>query len=73
MFEFSGKSDAWSTGDLTEFEESEFLARTIEAWRSVSNHSPPLLRHFCILFLSENLAFNVLAEDVILSEELSVG
>jgi len=73
MFELSGKPDALSLGDLTEFEESEFLERTTEAWRSVSSHAPPLLRHFCILFLSENLAFNVLAEDVILSEALTVG
>ncbi|WP_286916094.1 MULTISPECIES: hypothetical protein [Pseudomonas] len=71
IFEFEGDSGEFRLGKLTEFIDSEWVRNNLKAWRSVSSHEPPKLRHFSIQFLSENLAFHVLAADVFLSNELS--
>lgn len=71
-FEFTGDSSDFNLGKLTEFLDSEFVKDSMRVWRSVSSHNAPNLRHFCIQFLSENIGFHVLAEDVFLSDELPV-
>lgn len=71
IFEFDGDSSECRLGKLTEFIDSEWVRNNLKAWRSVSSHEPPKLRHFSIQFLSENLTFHVLAVDVFLSGELS--
>ena len=73
IFEFAGDPSDFRLGKLTEFIESELIKNALKAWRSVSSHEPPKLRHFSIQFLSENLNFHVLALDVFLSNELSSG
>lgn len=70
IFEFDGDPSELRLGKLTEFIESELVRDNLKAWRSVSSHEPPRLRHFSIQFLSENLTFHVLAVDVFLSSEL---
>lgn len=70
LFEFDGDPSELRLGKLTEFIESELVRDNLKAWRSVSSHEPPRLRHFSIQFLSENLTFHVLAVDVFLSSEL---
>jgi len=71
IFEFDGDPSEFRLGELTEFIGSELVRENLRAWRSVSSHDPAKLRHFSIQFLSENLAFHVLAVDVFLSGELS--
>ncbi len=71
IFEFDGDPSGFRLGKLTEFKDSELVRSNVKAWRSVSSHEPPKLRHFSIQFLSENLTFHVLAVDVFLSNELS--
>ncbi len=71
IFEFDGDPGKFRLGKLTEFIDSELARNNLKAWRSVSSHEPPKLRHFSIQFLSENLTFHVLAVDVFLSSELS--
>lgn len=71
IFEFDGDPSELRLGKLTEFISSELVRSNLKAWRSVSSHEPPNLRHFSIQFLSENIAFHVLAVDVSLSNELS--
>lgn len=71
IFEFGGGASEFRLGKLTEFIESELVRENLKAWRSVSSHEPPKLRHFSIQFFSENLSFHVLAVDVLLSNELS--
>ena len=71
IFEFDGDPGKFRLGKLTEFIDSELARNNFKAWRSVSSHEPPKLRHFSIQFLSENLTFHVLAVDVFLSSELS--
>lgn len=71
IFEFYGDPSEFRLGKLTEFTDSELVRNNLKAWRSVSSHEPPKFRHFSIQFLSENLAFHVLAVDVFLSDELS--
>lgn len=71
IFEFDGGPSEFRLGKLTEFIDSELVRNNLKAWRSVSSHEPPKLRHFSIQFLSENLTFHVLAVDVFLSNELS--
>lgn len=70
IFEFDGDPSELRLGKLTEFIDSELVRDNLKAWRSVSSHEPPRLRHFSIQFLSENLTFHVLAVDVFLSSEL---
>ncbi|OIN47346.1 hypothetical protein BLL37_07870 [Pseudomonas azotoformans] len=71
IFEFDGDPSEFRLGKLTEFIDSELVRNNLKAWRSVSSHEPPKLRHFSIQFLSENLTLHVLAVDVFLSNELS--
>lgn len=71
LFEFEGDSSEFGLGQLTEFKDSQWASDNLKSWRSVSSHEPPNLRHFSIQFLSENLAFHVLAIDVLLSDERS--
>jgi hypothetical protein len=71
IFEFAGDPSEFQLGKLTEFKDSEWVRDNLKVWRSMSSHEPPKLRHFSIQFLSENLAFHVLAVDVFLSGELS--
>lgn len=73
IFEFDGDSSKLLLGRLTEFIYSEWIRDNLKAWRSVSSHEPPSLRHFSIQFLSENITFHVLAEDMFLSKELPVS
>lgn len=71
IFEFDGDPSELHLGKMTEFMDSELVRNNLTAWRSVSSHAPPKLRHFSIQFLSENITFHVLAADVFLSNELS--
>lgn len=72
-FEIEDPSIKVTMGALTELVGSELLRAATDAWRSISPHQPPPLRHFYAQFLSENVAFHVLAEDVSLSEEVPVN
>ncbi|MDG9927847.1 MULTISPECIES: hypothetical protein [unclassified Pseudomonas] len=69
FFEFEGDSSKFGLGELTEFVDSEFVRSSLESSHSVSSGELSGIRHFSIQFLSENVAFHVLAEDVILSGE----
>jgi hypothetical protein len=72
FFEFEGDSSKFNLGQLTEFIDSDFTKESMRVWQSVSGHNAPGLRHFSIQFLSENIGFHLLAEDVFLSDELPV-
>jgi len=69
LFEFEGESSEFGLGELTEFTQSEWTQNSLSAWRSKSSHTPPAIRHFSIQFMSENLDFHILAEEVSLLEE----
>ncbi|MDD0977507.1 hypothetical protein [Pseudomonas fontis] len=69
LFEFDGDSSKFGLGELTEFADSELVGASLEAWRSVPGSELLRIRHFSIQFLSENIAFHILAEDVFLSDE----
>ncbi|MFF7707577.1 hypothetical protein [Pseudomonas sp. NPDC007930] len=73
FFEFEGDSSKFRLGELTEFVDSEFVRVSLESAHSVSSGELSGIRHFSIQFLSENVAFHVLAEDVILSGEQLVS
>lgn len=73
IFEFHGASDGFRLGGLTEFIESDMLKRNLELRNSFSSGNPPKLRHFSVQFLSENMAFHVLSEDVRLSDEIIIN
>ncbi|MDZ7320125.1 hypothetical protein N4G41_00555 [Kosakonia sacchari] len=70
IFEFDGAQGEFGLGKLTEFMDSEWLSDNLKTWRLASSQESPTLRHFSIQFLSENSAFDVLAVDVFLSDEL---
>lgn len=72
LFEFEGEPSEFRLGDLTEFAKSEWVRSSLSAWCSKSSHSPPAIRHFSIQFMSENLAFHILAEGVFLSDARSI-
>lgn len=69
LFEFQGDSSEYGLGELTEFMDSELIDSSMNARRSVSSFGASGVRHFSIQFLSENVAFHVLAEAVFLSDE----
>lgn len=69
FFEFEGDSSKFGLGELTEFVDSEFVRVSLESPHSASSGELSGIRHFSIQFLSENVAFHVLAEDVLLLEE----
>ena len=69
FFNFNGDSSEFGLGELTEFMESEWACPAREIFHPVSVISPQGVKHFSIQFLSENVAFHVLAETVSLSEE----
>ena len=71
IFEFEGEPGEFRLGELTEFTQSEWVRSSLSSWRSKSSHAPPAIRHFSIQFMSENLAFHILAEGVFLSDERS--
>lgn len=73
LFAFDAGSGSFTLGELTEFTRSDWVAGSLAAWRSISSHAPPSIRHFSIQFMAENVAFHVLAEDVVLLEERPVG
>ncbi|WP_150782804.1 hypothetical protein [Pseudomonas fluorescens] len=70
LFEFEGEPNEFRLGELTEFVQSEWVRNSLSAWCLRSSHTPPAIRHFSIQFLSENLAFHILSEGAILSDEL---
>lgn len=70
FFEFDGAQGEFGLGKLTEFMDSEWLSDNLKTWRLASSQESPTFRHFSIQFLSENSAFDVLAVDVFLSDEL---
>ena len=45
------------------------LAPARHAWRALYTHTPPTMRHFSIQFMAENIAFEILAAEVILTDE----
>ncbi|MFJ4055631.1 hypothetical protein ACIPZC_19550 [Pseudomonas sp. NPDC089743] len=69
FFEFYGDSSKFGLGELTEFMASEWVSSSMEVCGSLSDGSSSEVRHFSIQFLSENVAFHVLAEAVSLSDE----
>lgn len=73
IFEFDGDSSKFGLGELTEFEDSDLVRTGLDAWRSVPGGESLRVRHFSIQFLSENIAFHILAEDAFLSDEQLVG
>lgn len=73
LFAFDAGSGRYTLGELTEFTQSDWVASSLAAWKSISSHTPPSLRHFSIQFMSENVAFHVLAEDVVMLEERRVA
>lgn len=72
LFAFDAGSAKVTLGELTEFLQSDWVASSLAAWRSISSHAPPSIRHFSIQFMAENVAFHVLAEDVVLLDERRV-
>lgn len=72
LFELDSVPSEFKLGKLTEFADSEWLRDNLKTWSLVSSHESPKFRHFSIQFLSENVAFDVLAVDVFLSDELPV-
>lgn len=58
-----------SMGSLVELRESEALRRANNSWADVSVGEGSGLRHFYVAFLSENVSFHVISEDVRVSEE----
>jgi hypothetical protein len=73
FFEFDGDSSKFSLGKLTEFVDSEWAGSGAEGLRSKSAFGSTEIKHFSIQFLSENVAFHVLAEAVSLSGERLVS
>ncbi len=69
FFEFAGKSDEFRLGVLTEFTKSDWVSASQAAWRALYTHTPPIMRHFSIQFMGENIAFEILAAEVILTDE----
>lgn len=69
FFDFHGDSSRFGLGELTEFMCSEWVTSSVEARGSVSAGTSSEVKHFSIQFLSENVAFHVLAETVSLSDE----
>lgn len=71
---YAGKYDeSYNAGTLVEFERSKWAEDCIVAYKKVSPQGySPKFRHFSIAFLSENIVFNILAEDVVLSEEIAI-
>lgn len=72
FFEYDEKSLNFVIGTLTEFLYSEFAKNSMEIYYRVSNHAAPDMRHFSIQFMSANINFDILAEEVYLSEELPI-
>ncbi|MCP1604872.1 hypothetical protein [Pseudomonas citronellolis] len=73
FFEFYGDSRGFRLGELTEFMDSELVVSNLERWRLVPGEGLLEVRHFSIQFLSENIAFHILAKDVVLSDERLAG
>ncbi len=73
LFRFDAGSGAFPLGELTEFLQSDWVADSLAASRAISSHAPPSLRHFSIQFMAENVAFHVLADDVVLLDERHVA
>lgn len=73
FFEYDESSSKPSIGGLTEFLDSAFAKTGIDAYQSMYGGNAPKMRHFSIQFMSANVGFHVLAEEVFLSEELSVN
>ena len=69
FFDFYGDSSKFGLGELTEFMGSEWVRSSVEVCGSVSAGGSSEVRHFSIQFLSENVAFHVLADAVSLSDE----
>jgi hypothetical protein len=73
FFEYSKNSGKPTVGGLTEFFESEFAKNGTDVYQSMMGGAAPKMRHFSIQFLSANVGFHVLAQDVLLSDELLVN
>ena len=73
FFEYDKNSQKPSVGGLTEFLDSEFAKNSIDTHQSMHGGKMPKMRHFSVQFLSANIGFHVLAEDVVLSDELLVN
>lgn len=69
VFEYVGEVDCYNVGELVEFEESEFIDKAVARNIGASRLG---LKHFCVQFMSENVAFHVIAADVELAEEILV-
>lgn len=69
FFEFVGDSDGFGLGELTEFLDSELVQVMSKARRSLPSGVALGMKHFSIQFLSENIAFHMVAEEVFLSDE----
>jgi hypothetical protein len=70
FFEYDENSQKPSVGGLTEFLYSEFSKNSTDTYQAMHGNKSPIMRHFSIQFLSANIGFHVLAEEVFLSEEL---
>lgn len=72
IFQLDQQSKKRPLGPLIEFLDSEFAesCQTDDVMRF--NNTMPKIRHFSILFLSENLRFDVLAEEYYLSDEIQI-
>lgn len=68
IFEYEGNSENYTLGVLNEFEVSDFFR--VFAGELPANKIK--LRHFSIEFMAENIAFNILAEDIILTGEFLI-
>lgn len=73
IFEFCGDPAAFRLGELTEFVDSELIDSDKEARHLALTFGIAKMRHFNIQFLSENVAFHVLAESVFLSDEVLIS
>ena len=73
FFDYDVNSKKPNLGHLTEYQNSEFAQNCIKTQKSLYAGYPSNMRHFSIQFLSENIAFHVLAEDVFLSDEFIVA
>ncbi len=70
FFKYDENSEKPTVGALTEFLYSEFAQSSADVFKSLSGNNVVHMRHFSIQFLSENVGFHILSEDISLSEEL---
>jgi hypothetical protein len=62
----------YKLGVLNEFINSEWAKYSISVYKNISGGYAPNLRHFSICFTNDNKVFDILATDVIISDEIII-